>query len=57
MCDLGLFGMSDLIELDLFEIELIQINPFTNKPFGMSLSIRKENSSFYKGYMGKVFIW
>lgn len=42
----GLFGKSNLIEieliqLDLFEIKLFQMDSYTNKLFGMSHLIRK----------------
>lgn len=44
--NLGLFGKSDLIEIELtqlgqLEIELFQLDPLTNIPFDISHSIRK----------------
>lgn len=42
--------------IDLLEIKLFQLDPFTERLFGMFDSIRKENLSYCKSYICKVVI-
>lgn len=42
MCGMSNLIKIELVYLGLFEIELIQIDPFMNRFFGMSISIEKK---------------